>query len=139
MRGPWAPLVAAACNLAVAMAVYSLCRLIYLFENWSYFSEGLTTGHWWTLMKGGMVFDASAVMYTCALYLVLVLLPLHVKEREGYYRGCRWLFVVVNAIAVVMNRSDLSMTKENASLLPVPAWMAPSDCSVRQVPATNRL
>ena len=106
MRGPWAPLVAAVCNIAVAMAVYSLCRLIYLFENWSYFSEGLTMGHWWTLMKGGMVFDASAVMYTCALYLVLVLLPLHLKEREGYYRGCRWLFVVVNAIAVVMNLAD---------------------------------
>ena len=106
MRGPWAPFVAAACNLLVAMAVYSACRLIYLFENWSHFDEGLTWSHWWTLMKGGMVFDASAVMYTCALYLVLVLLPLHLKEREGYYKGCRWLFVVVNAIAVVMNLAD---------------------------------
>ncbi len=106
MRGPWAPLVAAACNLLVAMTVYSVCRLIYLAENWNYYREGLTLSHWWALMKGGMVFDASAVMYTCALYLVLVLLPLHVKENARYYRCCRWLFVVVNAIAVVMNLAD---------------------------------
>ena len=88
------------------MVVYSLCRLVYLAENWSYFAPGLSWAHWWEMMKGGTAFDASAVMYSCALYIVLALLPCHFKERKRYYKGLKWLFVTVNALAVAVNLMD---------------------------------
>ena len=35
-----------------------------------------------------------------------MLLPLHLKEREGYHKVCKWVFVIVNTITLVMNLMD---------------------------------
>ncbi len=102
----WAPTVALLINLALAYVAYFATRLIFLAENYSYFADNLNTGHLAEMMRGGLVFDTSAIMYTNALYILLMLLPVHLKERDIYHKVCRWLFVVVNGIAVVMNMAD---------------------------------
>ena len=102
----WAPIVALVINLVLAYAAYGASRLIFLAVNYSYFAEGLTTAHLMEMLRGGWVFDTSAIMYTNALYILLMLLPVHLKERPAYHKTCKWLFVVVNGIAVVMNMAD---------------------------------
>ena len=52
------------------------------------------------------MFDSSAIMYTCSLYIAMMILPLHLKENRTYHKVCKWLFVVVNAIALAMNLMD---------------------------------
>lgn len=106
LASEWAPLVAVACNILLAMVVYTLCRLTFLAVNYSFFDHGLTTAHLLEMMRGGWVFDTSAIMYTCALYLLLMLLPVPAKETPRYHRACKWLFVVVNGLAVVVNLMD---------------------------------
>ncbi len=102
----FAPVVAVVINLLMAYVVYFLARVTYLLENYSIFSQGLDTQGLLSVFQGGFMFDSSAIMYTCALYIVMMLLPLHLKERPRYHKVCKWLFVIVNAITLAMNLMD---------------------------------
>ena len=92
-------------DLLLAYLVYFLTRVAYLLENWSYF-QNLTSGELLNIFSGGLLFDTSAIFYTNALWIVMVLLPLHWKETAAYHKVCRCLFVVVNGLAAVMNLAD---------------------------------
>ena len=94
---PW---VAVVCNLLLVYIIYQIARIEYLLENSSYLTY--TADTFW----GGLLFDTSAILYTNALYVLLMLLPLHVKETPGYHRCCRWLFIVVNGVAMAVNLAD---------------------------------
>lgn len=102
----FAPLLTVVCNLVLAYVVYFVCRIVFLLTNYSSFSDNLTAGHLIEMLRGGFLFDSSAIMYTNVLWIVLVLFPLHLKETPTYRKVCKWLFVVVNSLAVVMNLCD---------------------------------
>ena len=57
-------------------------------------------------IQGGLLFDTSAILYTNALYVVMMLFPLHWKENKIYHKVCQWLFVVVNSITFAINLAD---------------------------------
>lgn len=100
------PLLALLCNLAIAYIVYFVCRIVFLLVNYSYFSDNLSASHLMEMLRGGVMFDTSAIMYTLCIYIVLMLLPLHYKERPWYQKMCKWIYVVMNSLAVVMNLCD---------------------------------
>ena len=93
-------------NMAVAYLVWMLSRVAFFVENWSTFAPYMS----WSLFKSGLhgalVFDTSALLYVNSLYLVLMLLPLHLKERTGFHKALKWLFVVTNGLALAMNLMD---------------------------------
>ena len=96
----------AALNMLVAYLVWMLSRVAFFAENCSTFAPYMS----WSLFKSGLhgalVFDTSALLYVNSLYLVLMLLPFHLKERSGFHKALKWLFVVTNAVAVAMNLMD---------------------------------
>lgn len=96
----------AALNMLVAYLVWMLSRVAFFAENWSTFAPYMS----WSLFKSGLhgalVFDTSALLYVNSLYLVLMLLPFHLKERSGFHKALKWLFIVTNAVAVAMNLMD---------------------------------
>ncbi|MCR4583518.1 MAG: LTA synthase family protein [Prevotella sp.] len=96
----WAPLVALCWNLLLAGLVYQLARGAYYLENSSYFTP--TTD----VLRGGLRFDLSAILYTNMLYAVLMLLPYFRKECHFYHRLCKWLFIIVNGLALAVNLAD---------------------------------
>ena len=100
------PLAVIACNLLLAYAVYFLARIIYLTINYSYFYQDLTLVHLFELLCAGLVFDTSAILVTNIPYIVLMLLPWHGKERPTYQQFCRWVFVIVNSLALAINLID---------------------------------
>ena len=100
------PLAVIACNLLLAYAVYFLARIIYLTINYSYFYQDLTLVHLFELLGAGLVFDTSAILVTNIPYIVLMLLPWHGKERPAYQQLCRWVFVIVNSVALAINLID---------------------------------
>ena len=101
------PLAVIACNLLLAYAVYFLARIIYLTINYSYFYQDLTLVHLFELLGAGLVFDTSAILVTNIPYIVLMLLPWHGKERPAYQQFCRWVFVIVNSLALAINLIDV--------------------------------
>ena len=97
---------AAALNMLVAYLVWMLSRVAFFAENWSTFAPYMSWPLFKSMLRGALVFDTSALLYINSLYLVLMLLPLHLKERPGFHAGLKWLFVVTNAVGVAMNLMD---------------------------------
>ena len=100
------PLLAVIGNLAIAYVVYFIARLVFLAENWGLYAEGMTASHLMELLQGGVVFDTSAILYTNVLWVVMVLFPVSRKENPTYHKICRWVFVIVNTFALILNLCD---------------------------------
>ena len=93
-------------NIALAYVVYGLCRLFFWAENAQAFSGLWEDNSWCDLMTGAWMFDSSAILYTNALYAILMLIPLHWKERQGWQRLAKWIFFLINSIAIIINLAD---------------------------------
>lgn len=104
--GYLAPLTAMLCNLVIAYILYFLARIIYLLVNYSFFEQGLSFSHLTEMLGGGLVFDTSAILVTNIPYIVLMLLPWHRKENSTYQQICKWVFIVINGLALAINLCD---------------------------------
>ena len=104
--GLLSPLAATVCNLLLLYVVYFVARISYLLVNYSYFSQNLSFGHLMEMLGGGLVFDTSAILVTNIPYIVLMLLPWHGKETKDYYAVCRWVYMMINGIALAVNLCD---------------------------------
>lgn len=93
-------------NLLWVYVCYTICRLVFLAENWSLFSAGINWDLFWRLFKGGILFDTSAIFYTNALVILLYLFPLHLKERPWYWMLTRCVYVVINTVCMFLNLAD---------------------------------
>ena len=102
----FSPIVALLVNLLIAFVVYNISRIEFILENLSYFSEHLSFSYLLRMFGGGYMFDRSAIVYSNALYIVLMLLPFWQKENAVYHKLCKWVFVVVNSISLVVNLCD---------------------------------
>ena len=100
------PLMAVLCNLLMAYVVYFIARVVFLIENYGLYADTLTTSHLLELLRGGVVFDTTAILYTNALWVVMMLLPISRKENPVYQRVCKWVFVVINTVALIVNLCD---------------------------------
>ena len=94
------------CNLILVYVVYAICRVAYLVENWSALSEGFDALSWIEVVKGSLLFDTSAILYTNAIYAVLMLIPLHYKETDVWQNIAKWVYVIVNSLCIIMNLAD---------------------------------
>lgn len=94
------------CNIMLVYVCYMLTRVVFVAENWKVYSEGLFNNSWSDLLCGSLIFDTSAILYTNVLYALLMLLPLHLKERNGWQKMTKWLFVIVNTLGISMNLAD---------------------------------
>ena len=106
LKSTFASPIALIINLLLAYLIYFFARLTYVLVNYSYFAEGIRNdaiGQW---IKGSLMFDTTAILYTHIPYIILMLFPLWLKETSIYHRICKWLFVVVNAIALAINLAD---------------------------------
>ena len=97
---------AAVLNMLVAYLVWMLSRVAFFAENWSTFAPYMSWSLFKSMLRGAMVFDTSALLYVNSLYLALMLLLFHLKERPAFHKALRWLFVVTNAVAIAMNLMD---------------------------------
>ena len=103
---PYSNLVAVLGNLLLAYAVYMVTRVAFVMENWKLFSPDWGSLSFWELLAGSLRFDSSAILYTNSLWIVLMLLPLHLKERPWWHTMCKWIYVVINSLAVTLNLTD---------------------------------
>ena len=92
-------------NILLVYLCYSLSRLIFIFDNWDSFSY-LTVNDLMRLCRGGLLFDTAAIAYSNVIYVLLVFLPLHLKERTGYHKFIKWVFIIVNLLMLATNLID---------------------------------
>ena len=87
-------------NLVMVFVMYQVARAGYWAENAS--ELHYTQEVFW----GGLVFDTSAILYTNVLWVLMVLFPWYRKENHVYHHVCKWVYLVVNGIALAMNLAD---------------------------------
>lgn len=100
------PALAFICNMLLAYAVCFVCRLAYLFENWPVLSQGISWAALPNIVKGSLLFDTSALLYTNVLYALLMLLPCHLRESRAWQSVAKWMFVAVNSLCAFINLGD---------------------------------
>lgn len=94
------------CNIFMVYLIYFLCRVVFVAENWSVYSETLFKNDLSDLIIGSLVFDSSGIVYTNALYIVMMLIPLHYKEGIVYQKICKGIFVFCNSVGIIANLVD---------------------------------
>lgn len=94
-------------NLALTWVMFTICRVIFLIANISYFPD-LTFAKILSIFKGGVLFDISAIAYVNILYILLMAFPIHYKENRTVQIIAKWLFVVTNGIAIIANLADVT-------------------------------
>lgn len=104
-RHPW---TVAASNVLLVLALYSLLRVGCYAVNTDMFPN-VSAAHLWEMLCGGVRFDLTAVLYLSSLYVIGMLLPLPAKWRENsiYQRVLAWLFLVPNALGLIVNTIDI--------------------------------
>ena len=105
-KGVYSNVIAFAWNILLAYAVYAICRIEFIAENWQTFKNSLFENNWTDLVKGSLLFDTSAILYTNCLYALLMLMPLPLAQSQGWRNIAKWVFIVVNTICAAANVID---------------------------------
>lgn len=79
-------------------------RIVFYLLNKDAFD--LTLHSFLLISKGGLLYDTMAIAYFNAPWLLTVLLPLRRKERPGFWKAERLIYVVFNSSALLMNLCD---------------------------------
>ena len=96
----------ATCNLLLIYVLFTVTRIIFVCCNYALFKDHLTAGYFLDMLVAGLRFDTTALLYLNCWMLLCFLLPLHIKERKGFYSVMRWMFVIVNFIGISANLCD---------------------------------
>src|SRR5665647_3817030 len=92
-------------RILLIMFLFSLCRVgFFLFNNKMF--PGVTLSQLITILKGGLSFDISAVVYINMLFILLHIFPFEVRYKELYQVILKYIFFITNGIAIAMNGMD---------------------------------
>jgi phosphoglycerol transferase MdoB-like AlkP superfamily enzyme len=67
---------------------------------------GLTTNQFFTILRGGLTFDISAVVYINMLIILLHIIPLEVRYNDIYQSILKYIYFITNGFAIAMNGMD---------------------------------
>ena len=102
LKLPWCIII----NLLLVYICYSISRLAFLFCNWNLYADNITMDSLILMAKGGFMFDTSAIFYTNLPYILLVVLPIHLKETQACQMIAKFIFVTINSICIILNLID---------------------------------
>lgn len=92
-------------RMLLVYAVYTLARLLFFLFNLNLFSD-VASGEMARMMAGGLKFDTSAIIYTNILVILLHVLPFKFRYDRWYQGIIKYVFYVVNIIAIAANMAD---------------------------------
>lgn len=85
--------------------VLMLCRVVFTLYNSTVFGE-IEWSEIPRLVYGGLRFDTISICYAFGVWILLSLLPLHIRERGWYKSALFWYYAVVGAFCVAVNIAD---------------------------------
>ena len=115
-------------RIGLLMVFYSVCRILFYLFNTASFPK-VTLISFLTIMKGGLMFDISALLYLNVVYILLYILPFEFTFSNWYQRGLKGMFMVVNGIGIAFNLIDIVyyryiLKRTTASMFDVAAFDA---------------
>jgi phosphoglycerol transferase MdoB-like AlkP superfamily enzyme len=92
-------------RILLIMMLFSLCRIGFFLFNFKMFPD-ISAGRFLTIMKGGLMFDISAVVYINMIFILLHIIPLEIRYNDTYQAILKYLFFFTNGFALAMNGMD---------------------------------
>jgi phosphoglycerol transferase MdoB-like AlkP superfamily enzyme len=92
-------------RILLIMVLFSLFRIGFFLFNHKMF-PGVSISQFLIMMKGGLTFDISAVVYVNMLFILLHIVPLEMRYKDIYQEILKYLFYITNGIALAMNGMD---------------------------------
>ncbi len=92
-------------RMLLVYGIYMITRMLFYLYNLSLF-ENISPGAWLRIMEGGVRFDTSAIIYTNLLVIALHILPFRFRYTNGYQQVIKYIFYLVNGIAIIANMAD---------------------------------
>ena len=92
-------------RIFLILALFSLCRIGFYIFNFKMF-PGISFLQFLNILKGGFLFDISAVVYINILIILLHIVPLEVRYNEWYQKVLKYIFFITNGIALAANCAD---------------------------------
>ena len=114
------PLTVVVTNILLVMVLYSFLRLCCFFIDRTMFPD-VSFAHLLEMLRGGMRFDLSAILYLSSLYILVALLPLPDRWRQDsrfqktlpwlfwiprYRQAIQWSYWIPNVLGLVANCVD---------------------------------
>ena len=93
-------------RILLLYVVLMLCRILFYRYNSEIIGpiDGSELG---ALLRGALMFDNVSILYANALFVLLSLVPLHLREKRWWQSMMYWYYVVVNSLLLVaLNLSD---------------------------------
>lgn len=88
------------------LGMYMLCRILFVIFNVNNLHD-ITFNEYITLFSQGVRFDLATIIMINIFFYVGWLLPLKLREHPIYFNILKWLFIVLNSIALASNCVDL--------------------------------
>jgi len=92
-------------RIFLIMFLLTLSRIGFWFFNHDMFPV-LTTREFFSALRGGVVFDLSAVVYYNMLFILMQVIPFDFRYNKVYQEISKWIFFVVNFLMLAMNGAD---------------------------------
>jgi phosphoglycerol transferase MdoB-like AlkP superfamily enzyme len=92
-------------RLSLAMLLFSICRIGFFLFNHKMF-PGMNIAEFFYILRGGLVFDISAIVYINIIFILLCILPFDFRYSDLYQKILKYLFLITNGIAISMNGMD---------------------------------
>lgn len=92
-------------RMLLVYGIYSVTRLLFYLFNLKLFAD-VTFPELMRMLAGGLKFDTSAIIYTNILVIALHILPFRFRYAHWYQQVIKYVFYVVNIIAIITNMSD---------------------------------
>mgnify|MGYP002623935587 CR=1 FL=1 len=109
MKGFWNhPWICAAENILLVMVIYTLMRVFFYAVSQDLFPS-VSGAQLWEMIRGGMRFDLTAVLYLSAAYLLMMLLPIPPAWRQNhtYQTTAKYVFLIPNLLGIAINCIDM--------------------------------
>lgn len=92
-------------RILLIMFLFSLCRVGFYFFNARMFPD-LGLNEFLNILRGGLIFDISAVVYVNLLFILLQIIPLEIRYNKIYQKIAGYLFFFTNGLAISINCAD---------------------------------
>ena len=97
--------VVLAYRILLVMLLFSVCRIGFFLFNFRMFPD-VSIGQFISFMRGGLVFDISAVVYINMIVILLHVIPFEFRYNDVYQSVLKYIYFVMNGIAIAMNGMD---------------------------------
>lgn len=93
-------------RLLIAMLLFSVCRITFYLFNHNFFDE-VTGPGMVRMMVRGLRFDLTSILNINSLFILLHIIPLDIRFHSVYQKVLKYMFFVLNGVALAMNVSDV--------------------------------